>query len=121
MGGPDLSSPREPLNRSWPRPGNPRPARWRRVSLRLVGQYHPACPSTDSCQALGETMPTVIGYHEVKDTQHWLASSKREEFWSARRHQHPDIRRPVGGPPAATSRSSARAATAPSFAPVSTR
>jgi hypothetical protein len=26
-------------------------------------------------------MPTVIGYHDVKDTQHWLASSKREEFF----------------------------------------
>jgi hypothetical protein len=23
----------------------------------------------------------VIGYHEVKDTQHWLASPKREEFF----------------------------------------
>jgi hypothetical protein len=26
-------------------------------------------------------MPTVIGHHEVKDTQHWLASPKREEFF----------------------------------------
>jgi hypothetical protein len=26
-------------------------------------------------------MPTVIGYHEVKDTDHWLASPKREEFF----------------------------------------
>ncbi len=26
-------------------------------------------------------MPTVIGYHEVKDTRHWLASPKREEFF----------------------------------------
>jgi hypothetical protein len=25
-------------------------------------------------------MPTVMGYHEVKDTDHWLASPKREEF-----------------------------------------
>jgi hypothetical protein len=25
-------------------------------------------------------MPTVFGYHDVKDTQHWLASPKREEF-----------------------------------------
>jgi len=24
-------------------------------------------------------MPTVIGYHEVKDTKHWLASPNREE------------------------------------------
>lgn len=27
-------------------------------------------------------MPTVFGYHDVKDTDHWLASSKREEFFS---------------------------------------
>jgi len=26
-------------------------------------------------------MPTVIGYHEVKDTQHWLASPKRAEVF----------------------------------------
>ncbi len=26
-------------------------------------------------------MPTVIGYHEVKDSKHWLASPKREEFF----------------------------------------
>ena len=26
-------------------------------------------------------MPTVIGYHEVKDTQHWLASPKREDVF----------------------------------------
>ena len=26
-------------------------------------------------------MPTVIGYHDVKDTKHWLASPKREEFF----------------------------------------
>jgi hypothetical protein len=25
-------------------------------------------------------MPTVFGYHDVKDTDHWLASPKREEF-----------------------------------------
>ncbi len=28
-------------------------------------------------------MPTIIGYHEVKDTDHWLASPKREEFFGA--------------------------------------
>jgi hypothetical protein len=27
-------------------------------------------------------MPTVIGYHEVKDTKHWLASPKREEVFA---------------------------------------
>jgi len=26
-------------------------------------------------------MPTVIGHHEVKDRDHWLASPKREEFF----------------------------------------
>ena len=26
-------------------------------------------------------MPTVFGYHDVKDTEHWLASRKREEFF----------------------------------------
>ena len=26
-------------------------------------------------------MPTVIGYHDVNDTDHWLASPKREEVF----------------------------------------
>lgn len=26
-------------------------------------------------------MPTVFGYHDVKDKDHWLASPKREEFF----------------------------------------
>jgi hypothetical protein len=26
-------------------------------------------------------MPTIIGHHDVKDTAHWLASPKREEFF----------------------------------------
>jgi hypothetical protein len=26
-------------------------------------------------------MPTIIGHHEVKDRDHWLASPKREEFF----------------------------------------
>jgi hypothetical protein len=26
-------------------------------------------------------MPTVIGYHDVKDKKHWLASNKRQEFF----------------------------------------
>ena len=26
-------------------------------------------------------MPTVIGHHDVKDTEHWLASPKREEVF----------------------------------------
>jgi hypothetical protein len=26
-------------------------------------------------------VPTVIGHHDVKDTEHWLASPKRAEFF----------------------------------------
>ena len=26
-------------------------------------------------------MPTVIAYHDVEDTDHWLHSSRREEFF----------------------------------------
>ena len=26
-------------------------------------------------------MPTVIGHHDVKDTEHWLASPRREELF----------------------------------------
>ncbi len=26
-------------------------------------------------------MPTVFAHHDVKDTEHWLASPKREEFF----------------------------------------
>ncbi len=26
-------------------------------------------------------MPTVIGHHDVKDSDHWLASPRREEFF----------------------------------------
>ena len=26
-------------------------------------------------------MPSVIGYHDVKDQKHWLASPRREEFF----------------------------------------
>jgi hypothetical protein len=26
-------------------------------------------------------VPTVVAHHDVKDTAHWLASSKREEFF----------------------------------------
>lgn len=28
-------------------------------------------------------MPTVIAHHDVKDTEHWLASPKREEFFGS--------------------------------------
>jgi hypothetical protein len=27
-------------------------------------------------------MPTVIAHHDVDDTEHWLASPKREEFFA---------------------------------------
>ena len=26
-------------------------------------------------------MPTVIGYHEIKDAKHWLSSPKRDELF----------------------------------------
>ena len=26
-------------------------------------------------------MPTIIGHHDVKDKDHWLASPKQEEFF----------------------------------------
>jgi hypothetical protein len=26
-------------------------------------------------------LPTIIGHHDVKDTQHWLTSPRREEFF----------------------------------------
>jgi hypothetical protein len=26
-------------------------------------------------------VPTIFGHHDVKDTDHWLASPKREEFF----------------------------------------
>ena len=28
-------------------------------------------------------MPTIIAHHDVDDTEHWLASPKREEFFGA--------------------------------------
>jgi hypothetical protein len=47
-------------------------------------------------------MPTIIGYHDVKDTDHWLASPKREEFFgplgvtNIRTFVDPDNRTRVG-------------------------
>jgi hypothetical protein len=29
----------------------------------------------------GGTMPTIFGYHDVRDSDHWLASPRREEFF----------------------------------------
>jgi hypothetical protein len=34
-----------------------------------------------SAATMGDSMPTVIGHHDVKDTEHWLASPKREEVF----------------------------------------
>jgi hypothetical protein len=31
----------------------------------------------------GGTMPAVIGHHDVTDTEHWLASPRREEFFGS--------------------------------------
>lgn len=28
-------------------------------------------------------MPTIIGYHDARDTKHWLASPKRKQFFGA--------------------------------------
>jgi hypothetical protein len=40
-------------------------------------------------------MPTVIGHHDVKDKDHWLGSSKREEFFGPLGvFQYPHLRRP---------------------------
>ena len=47
-------------------------------------------------------MPTVLAYHDVKDTDHWLASPKREEFFgplgvtNIRTFVDPDNRTRVG-------------------------
>jgi hypothetical protein len=32
-------------------------------------------------ETLGDLMPTVMAYHDVKDKDHWLASPKREEYF----------------------------------------
>jgi hypothetical protein len=37
--------------------------------------------ATASPTTKGETMPTVIAHHDVKDKDHWLASPKREEVF----------------------------------------
>jgi hypothetical protein len=38
-------------------------------------------PAPPSRRHQGEPVPTVIGHHDVKDTEHWLASPKREEVF----------------------------------------
>jgi hypothetical protein len=47
-----------------------------RTYARALGCGDPAAPWTR-----GDAMPTVIGHHDVKDTEHWLASPKREEVF----------------------------------------
>jgi hypothetical protein len=47
-------------------------------------------------------VPTIIGYHDVKDTEHWLASPKREDVFgplgvtNIRTFVNPDDPRKVG-------------------------
>jgi hypothetical protein len=38
-------------------------------------------PSQPSTIDQGGAMPTVMGYHDVKDQAHWLSSPRREEFF----------------------------------------
>jgi hypothetical protein len=49
----------------------------------LAWQYAPPTISAQKrgAQPKGDVMPTVIGHHDVKDTDHWLASPKREEVF----------------------------------------
>jgi hypothetical protein len=47
-----------------------------RHKLEATGAANTAPPLTR-----GDGMPTVIGYHDVKDTEHWLTSTKREEVF----------------------------------------
>ena len=47
-------------------------------------------------------MPTIMGHHDVKDTEHWLASPKREQVFgplgvsNIRTFVHPDDPKKVG-------------------------
>ena len=55
-----------------------------RSPLRALGGYDPRTGSGATAgahQTEETTVPTVIGHHDVKDTKHWLASPKREEFF----------------------------------------
>jgi len=49
-----------------------------------VAQYAPPITRRTSAGARAEEaeMPTIIGYHDVKDQAHWLSSPKREEVFS---------------------------------------
>src|ERR1700674_4236635 len=57
-----------------------------RPALNLAGRRHQGIGSAPGPVPLGprrrgDIMPTVIGYHQVKDKDHWLASPKREEVF----------------------------------------
>ena len=41
----------------------------------------PEPAATPIAEKQGELMTTVVAHHDVKDTDHWLASPKREEFF----------------------------------------
>jgi hypothetical protein len=49
---------------------------YKRIPFRATGPGATARPTTK-----GDTVPTVIGHHDVKDKDHWLASPKREEIF----------------------------------------
>src|SRR4051794_32070778 len=46
-----------------------------------VGVRSPPKPEPSAREDRGGPMPTVIAHHDVKDTQHRLASPKREEVF----------------------------------------
>src|SRR5579862_7170024 len=64
------SGPRDPLITA---PGG------RQAPRRMVRHHRELDPA--SAQSERDAMPTIIGHHDVKDTAHWLASPKREEFF----------------------------------------
>jgi hypothetical protein len=68
---------------------------------RASGRAASACPpfTTDRYEEI--TMPTVMVFHEVDDVDHWLRSTKREEFFgplgmTARTFVDPDQTNRVG-------------------------
>src|SRR5882757_7281396 len=62
-----------------------RPAVTGRTSGDPGSRPHGVCsrpgPEPSSPRFQGDAMPTVIGHHDVTDTDHWLASPKREEVF----------------------------------------
>ena len=59
-------------------PSRERPTQTGNATVRVAASGS-APPSTQDPE--GETMATIIGYHSVKDTDHWLTSPKREEVF----------------------------------------